>query len=72
VPVIIAGGPKCKTEQEILHTAYESIKAGGCGLSIGRNAFQHKNPVLMVKALSAIVHKNISVEQALKILGESP
>jgi DhnA family fructose-bisphosphate aldolase class Ia len=71
VPVIIAGGPKCKTEQEILQTAYESIKAGGAGLSIGRNVFQHKNPTLMVKALSAIVHKGISVEQALKILGET-
>ncbi len=71
VPVIIAGGPKCKTEQEILQTAYESIKAGGVGLSIGRNVFEHKNPTLMVKALSAIVHKGISVEQALKILGET-
>jgi len=72
VPVIIAGGPKCKTEQEILQTAYESIKAGGSGLSIGRNVFQHKNPALMVKALSAIVHTGASVEQALRILGEAP
>jgi fructose-bisphosphate aldolase/2-amino-3,7-dideoxy-D-threo-hept-6-ulosonate synthase len=71
VPVIIAGGPKCKTEQEILQTAYESMKAGGAGLSIGRNVFQHENPTLIVKALSAIVHKGVSVEQALKILGEA-
>ena len=71
VPVIIAGGPKCKTQQEILQTAYESIKAGGAGLSIGRNVFQHENPTLIVRALSAIVHKRVSVEQALKILGES-
>jgi fructose-bisphosphate aldolase/2-amino-3,7-dideoxy-D-threo-hept-6-ulosonate synthase len=71
VPVIIAGGPKCKTEQEILQTAYESIKAGGSGLSIGRNVFQHENPTRIVKALSAIVHKGVSVEQALKILGEA-
>jgi fructose-bisphosphate aldolase/2-amino-3,7-dideoxy-D-threo-hept-6-ulosonate synthase len=71
VPVIIAGGPKCKTEQEILQTAYESIKAGGAGLSIGRNVFQHENPTRIVRALSAIVHKGVSVEQALKILGES-
>jgi fructose-bisphosphate aldolase/2-amino-3,7-dideoxy-D-threo-hept-6-ulosonate synthase len=71
VPVIIAGGPTCKTEQEILQTTYESIKAGGAGLSIGRNIFQHENPTLIVKALSAIVHKGVSVEQALKILGES-
>src|SRR3972149_2431483 len=72
VPVIIAGGPKCKTDQEILQTAYESIKAGGVGLSIGRNVFQHENPTLIVKALSAIVHKGVSAEQALKMLGESP
>jgi fructose-bisphosphate aldolase/2-amino-3,7-dideoxy-D-threo-hept-6-ulosonate synthase len=71
VPVIIAGGPKCKTEQEILQTAYESIEAGGSGLSIGRNVFQHANPALMVKAMIGIVHKGVSVEQALKILGES-
>jgi fructose-bisphosphate aldolase/2-amino-3,7-dideoxy-D-threo-hept-6-ulosonate synthase len=71
VPVIIAGGPKCKTDQEILQTVHESIKAGGAGLSIGRNVFQHSNPTLMVKAMSAIVHKGVSVQQALKILGES-
>ena len=71
VPVIIAGGPKCKTEREILQTAHDSIKAGSAGLSIGRNVFQHTSPTLMVKALYAIVHKGVSVEQALKILGES-
>jgi fructose-bisphosphate aldolase/2-amino-3,7-dideoxy-D-threo-hept-6-ulosonate synthase len=70
-PVIIAGGPKCKTAQEILQTAYESIEAGSSGLSIGRNVFQHENPTLMVKALAAIVHNGASVEQALKVLGES-
>ena len=70
-PVIIAGGPKCKTEHEILQMAYESIKAGSVGLSIGRNVFQHENPTLMVKALSAIVHEGVSVEWALRILGES-
>jgi fructose-bisphosphate aldolase/2-amino-3,7-dideoxy-D-threo-hept-6-ulosonate synthase len=71
IPVIIAGGPKCKTEQEILQTAYESIKAGGSGLSIGRNVFQHRNPTLMVQALSAIVHKGATVEQSRKALGET-
>jgi class I fructose-bisphosphate aldolase len=49
----------------------ESIKAGSAGVSIGRNVFQHESPTLMVKALSAIVHNGVSVEQALKILGES-
>ena len=70
VPVVIAGGPKCKTSQEILQTTHDAITAGAAGLSIGRNVFQHENPTLIVKALSTIVHKDAGVEQALKLLGE--
>jgi fructose-bisphosphate aldolase/2-amino-3,7-dideoxy-D-threo-hept-6-ulosonate synthase len=70
VPVVIAGGPKCKSNQEVFQTTFDSLKAGAAGLSIGRNVFQCENPTQIVKALSAIVHQNASVEQALKILGE--
>ncbi len=70
VPVIIAGGPKVETVREVLQMVHDSIKAGGAGFSIGRNVFQHENPTKMVKALSAIVHRGASVEEALKILGE--
>jgi predicted phospho-2-dehydro-3-deoxyheptonate aldolase len=70
VPVVIAGGPKCKTTLELLQMAHDSVKAGGAGFSIGRNVFQHERPALMVKALTAIVHKGASAEQAQKILGE--
>jgi predicted phospho-2-dehydro-3-deoxyheptonate aldolase len=70
VPVVIAGGPKCKSNQEVLQTTFDSLKAGGAGLSIGRNVFQCENPTQIVKALSAIVHESASVEHALTILGE--
>lgn len=69
VPIIIAGGPKAETVQEVLQMVHDSIKAGGAGLSIGRNVFQYENPTLMVKALSAITHRGASVDEALKILG---
>jgi len=69
VPVIIAGGPKVETVREVLQMVHDSVKAGGAGLSIGRNVFQHENPTLMVKALSAIVHNKASVDESLKILG---
>ncbi len=69
-PIVIAGGPKSETPSEVLQMVHDSIKAGGAGLSIGRNVFQHKNPTLMVKALVAIVHRNATVEQASKILGD--
>ena len=71
VPVIIAGGPKADTSRDVLQMVKDSITAGGAGLSIGRNVFQHEDPEKMVKALSAIVHKGASVSEALEILGES-
>ena len=70
VPVLIAGGAKMETPQDILQITEDSIKAGGAGLSIGRNVFQYGNPMLMFKALSAIVHDSVDVEKAMKILGE--
>ena len=45
-----------------------SIEAGGSGVSIGRNVFQHANPTQMVKAMASIILDNGSVDDALKIL----
>lgn len=69
IPVVIAGGPKVETMQELLQMVHDSLEAGGAGLSIGRNTFQHENPTRMVQALIAIVHKKASVDNSLKILG---
>lgn len=68
VPVIIAGGPKADTDEDILEMASKSIRAGGAGVSIGRNVFQHENPTGMVRALSKIVHRDASPEEAAKEL----
>ncbi len=70
VPVIIAGGPKAETTQQILQMVQDSIEAGCAGLSIGRNVFQHENPTSMVKALVGIVHEGASVQDAMRLLGE--
>ena len=68
VPVVIAGGPKMATDREVLEMALEATKAGGAGVSIGRNVFQHRNPVGMVRALAKIVHEEVSVERAMREL----
>jgi len=70
VPVVIAGGPKMKTEREVLEMVKGAMQAGARGLSVGRNVFQAKDRVKMVKALVHIVHKGGSVEEAIKILQE--
>jgi class I fructose-bisphosphate aldolase len=68
--VVIAGGPKMGSDEDIFRMAEGALKAGATGLSIGRNAFQHKKPEKMVKALSKMVHKGASVEEATAILKE--
>lgn len=68
VPVVIAGGPKMKTEREVLEMVYGALQAGAKGLSVGRNVFQAKDRVQMVKALYKLVHENASVEEALSLL----
>jgi len=69
VPVVIAGGPRANTEEEVLRMVYGSVQAGGVGVSLGRNVFQHPNPEAMARAVVAIVHNGATVEDALKELG---
>ena len=68
IPVVIAGGEKMNSDREILEMVKGSINAGGAGVSIGRNVFQHKDPKKMVQAISSIVHDKKTVEEALSIL----
>ena len=68
VPVVIAGGPKMNSDEDIFRMVEGALKAGATGASIGRNAFQHKTPQKMVHALCRMVHDRLSVEQALDVL----
>jgi len=66
VPVVIAGGKKIE-EKAALEMAFNAIRDGASGVDMGRNIFQSDNPIGMVKAVRAIVHEGISVEEAYKI-----
>ena len=68
VPVVIAGGEKMETDKEILEMVRGAMDAGGAGVSIGRNIFQHADPTRMVGAISMIVHEDATVEEALAFL----
>lgn len=67
VPVVIAGGPKCKTELEVLEFVYDGIQKGAIGINLGRNVWQGAYPAAMAEALYGIIHKNMSVKQAHKL-----
>jgi class I fructose-bisphosphate aldolase len=66
--VVIAGGPKLDSTEAFLQMVHDSLEAGGAGLSVGRNVFQHENPTRLVQALNMIVHGDESVETALNHL----
>ncbi|MBS1266463.1 MAG: Fructose-bisphosphate aldolase class 1 [Candidatus Woesearchaeota archaeon] len=63
--VLAAGGSKAR-EPEFLKRTKEILRAGGCGLAVGRNVWQHENPLKMAKAIRSIVFENRSVDDALK------
>ena len=67
VPVVIAGGKKV-AEKDALELAYNAIRDGAVGVDMGRNIFQSKDPVGMIKAVRSIVHKNVKPKDAYKTL----
>ena len=68
VPVVIAGGPKVDTDEELLQRVKDSIEVGGAGVAFGRNLFQAENPGKITRAISEVVHNNLEVDEALKFL----
>ena len=68
VPVVIAGGPKVDTDEELLQMVKDSIEVGGAGVAFGRNLFQAENPGKITKAISEVVHNDLEVNEALKFL----
>ena len=68
VPVVIAGGPKVDTDEELLQMVNDSIEVGGAGVAFGRNLFQAENPGKITKAISEVVHNDLEVNEALKFL----
>jgi DhnA family fructose-bisphosphate aldolase class Ia len=63
VPLLVAGGPKVNNDREILQMVSDSLEAGGAGVSLGRNIFQHPKPQKMVKALYEIIFDQKTVSE---------
>jgi len=64
-PVVVAGGPRMETSEDVLQMVWEASEAGGAGASIGRNVFQAPDPTKMVRAISRIVHEKSTVRDAM-------
>jgi fructose-bisphosphate aldolase/2-amino-3,7-dideoxy-D-threo-hept-6-ulosonate synthase len=67
VPVMIAGGEKAG-DAETLKIISDSVKAGGAGVCMGRNAFQRLNTTKFVQVICKVVHENLDPKQAAGML----
>ena len=70
VPVVMAGGPKTNTDQEVFDFVYDGMQKGAIGVNLGRNIWQNPNPVPMIKALRAIIHKKATAKEAGQLFEE--
>jgi DhnA family fructose-bisphosphate aldolase class Ia len=65
---VILGGAKKGSEREMLEKIRTALDVGAKGVAIGRNIFQADNPKAMVAAIAALIHENVSINEAMKIL----
>ena len=69
-PILVLGGSKAKSEEEMFTGIRKAIDAGAKGIIMGRNICRHSNITGICKAIEALIHEDATVEQALAILGE--
>jgi class I fructose-bisphosphate aldolase len=65
--VFMSGGPKASTEEAFLAQVKGAIDAGATGLAVGRNVWQHRDPVAISDSLRKIIFENKSVEAVLSV-----
>ncbi len=70
VPIVIAGGPKCKTELEAFNFVHDGMQKGAIGVNLGRNVWQHKHPLAMMRGLHAVIHKKATPKEANELFKE--
>jgi putative autoinducer-2 (AI-2) aldolase len=66
VPIVIAGGKKLP-ELDALTMAWKAVDQGAAGVDMGRNIFQSDDPVAMIQAVAAVVHRKERAQQAFQL-----
>ncbi len=59
--VFMSGGPKAATDDAFLAQARGAIDAGATGIAVGRNVWQHPEPLKMAEKLRQVVFENLQV-----------
>jgi putative autoinducer-2 (AI-2) aldolase len=70
VPIAIAGGPKCETDEDTLAMIRGALDGGAAGIVMGRNIWQSQRPVALMKIVRAMIHADLALAQAVERLRE--
>ena len=71
-PVVIAGGPKTDDALEVFKFVRDGIDRGAIGVNLGRNIWQHHDPVGVATGLRAIIHDNATPDEANAFVKPAP
>jgi class I fructose-bisphosphate aldolase len=66
--VFMSGGPKAPTDETFLNQVKGAMDAGATGLAVGRNVWQHSDPLKMSSALREIIFNGKEVDRALQMV----
>ncbi|MAS37706.1 MAG: aldolase [Anaerolineaceae bacterium] len=62
-PVLVRGGGKADL-REVFERSHAFLQQGAVGLVYGRNIYQHPNPKQIVKAFMALIHDDVTPDEA--------
>jgi DhnA family fructose-bisphosphate aldolase class Ia len=68
LPVLIAGGPKMDSTQEVLQVVDDAMAAGSAGVVFGRNIWQSSNMRGMIAAFQHIIHNGGTASEAMGLM----
>lgn len=71
-PVVIAGGPKTDDAREVFEFVHDGMSRGAIGVNLGRNIWQHYDPVGVAKGLRAIIHDDATPDEAVAMVAPPP
>ncbi|WP_319533039.1 hypothetical protein [uncultured Cohaesibacter sp.] len=67
LPIMLAGGPKTNSDYGTLDLVASIVGAGAAGILFGRSIFQSDDPLSLMKACRAVIHDNMSTEEAAEL-----
>jgi len=68
VPIVVAGGPKLDTYEDVLTLCYRAVQEGAIGVDMGRNIWQSDYPAAIVQGVKGVIHGNMKVKEALELV----